>query len=1537
MVPRTRTYVALIVALLMTSPAWAGSGANPQPPPCKDCKASSTFSPNTNVARNQIVAITMPPEPVGPTVEISLQHDPARDWDGIFANQNRDLKHDFHFAIQAAQFSSTGITWDYLDSWDLRIDWDHGGTFDADEVVSTHTGMTYHAVDEPRLWRVFDTQTGQYKTNHPSESVTTLTISARLPTDTAILDAEPRSGAYAYRLQWTGRLSDNSYVASNGYNYGVVYIPTLATFSSKFGKNWFSSYDRHLEATTLAYDGTNHNVVLWVNGSDTALPFLNNTSGALQYVQPNAARGSQYQLRMATGVNLAQCGTLNGNETLWELINYGPGSREYYYPLDSAFPGKLRAIVDKFGYKVVFSYNATTGLLEKITDALCATWYYDYGFIPGDLTIDYYRPGLNPPATSTLQTKFHRDSLGRLDSWIAPAQRATQTATETFSYGNSGTYLQNRITRKTGLDRPDVDYTYNGITGTCQDGYLDNIRLANDNARKTTYDYTQWAETCSDSNDYKPQKRIVTKSPEDNVVGSGRTGRKDYIMGEGWIWKTESTSDASTPKVVTETQFYWRGFSDAYGLFAPAQVITSDASGNILPYAGAQPTRTVYAGTDSWSPHRLANLPESLYDAENRLTTYTYKETLQSGCTPPSGYIYAAADPLVVTDPTGNHVDYAYECTGDAYYPANRPISITDELGKVTTYAYDSTFAYNQVFDTTPPGSNGYIRRHYYLLSETNCSNGQFPGALKQVSDQERTAGQAGNRTVYTYDCTGNVAGVASLDTDLGQTERRKKLYEYDLADNMTKVTEKVLSPYSGSDNVTDYVYDQNARLLQVIERNNSSRYNEYVYDTNKLGLFLQDRRCTPGIPPTCRTYYTYTYDLDGHMKSRTDANGITLYEKYDARGRRVQESNWDPAIYSSCQTAQCWQETYDYTVDSLPRHIFWDYKMPPYSGDVTNDIWYWYDFDEACAPSCAELFSGKLRAVSTKMEAGGQSGQPWRHVVYTYQQGTNTLGLLSKREIWKDADQYWFGGTTATKEDFWVDYTYDARQAPSVLTAHFPASTTEALRYFYRDDGLVASKCEWNGTSCSGWSTGYDYWRNGWLKSITHAKTGMTLPKLIFGQSAGGSVTGTVANGYDLDGNRLRVDEWMNPTTYTNTYTYDGFNRLLNSSLGADSLAVNHTYDAIGNIATRSRNGTTTSYVYDYLNQLQTATTCTPSCSTINYCYDQNGNLVYRGTGTCASTPLFIWDYKNRLIQNNADGLAPKEKLAYDPLGYHRTWERHDNIGGTVRTNFLFDDMHGIAAYDVNGDVMDYDFYGQGSDELVSKWGCTNPPTCSTGTRYDYMADGVGSIVRILNTSAPNPRVYRHEPYGVRTNSSSAYFDRFGFTGREYDAYEGHALLWYRARWYDPEVGRFLSRDPVRSDATRYAYARENPIRFNDPSGLDPTGCGHHCLANCSGQLGSGGGWNEVCWGWIQFEATLAMAQSQAKNSAMDNLKAHNPEGLKGVINGTNCGIVCDEQLDRKRRNLEPKQGQCFLRGDFPPNDPAPPAPPPPPPVDNN
>jgi RHS repeat-associated protein len=97
---------------------------------------------------------------------------------------------------------------------------------------------------------------------------------------------------------------------------------------------------------------------------------------------------------------------------------------------------------------------------------------------------------------------------------------------------------------------------------------------------------------------------------------------------------------------------------------------------------------------------------------------------------------------------------------------------------------------------------------------------------------------------------------------------------------------------------------------------------------------------------------------------------------------------------------------------------------------------------------------------------------------------------------------------------------------------------------------------------------------------------------------------------------------------------------------------------------------------------------------------------------------------------------------------------------------------------------------------------------------------DGLGSITALMNGSGGATGLNRYEPFGELSPGSTGGSSLYQFTGRDQD---GTGLMYYRARYYAPEWGRFISEDPIglAGGLNSYAYAGNNPLKFTDPSGM--------------------------------------------------------------------------------------------------------------------
>jgi RHS repeat-associated protein len=168
--------------------------------------------------------------------------------------------------------------------------------------------------------------------------------------------------------------------------------------------------------------------------------------------------------------------------------------------------------------------------------------------------------------------------------------------------------------------------------------------------------------------------------------------------------------------------------------------------------------------------------------------------------------------------------------------------------------------------------------------------------------------------------------------------------------------------------------------------------------------------------------------------------------------------------------------------------------------------------------------------------------------------------------------------------------------------------------------------------------------------------------------------------------------------------------------------------------------------------------------------------------------------------------------------------------VDGQTTTKYVYDGDHCIAEYDGSGSLLRKYIYGPRVDEPICMI-----ETAGSATYY-YHFDGLGSVVALTNSSGSAVQLYEYSVYGQVAASDPNHPNRFLFTGREFDKDTG--LYYYRARYYNPEIGRFLQTDPIGCAAgiNWYAHCGNNPLMFIDPFGLCRTS--NYCEMNYS-QMG--------------------------------------------------------------------------------------------------
>src|SRR5690348_8334070 len=333
-------------------------------------------------------------------------------------------------------------------------------------------------------------------------------------------------------------------------------------------------------------------------------------------------------------------------------------------------------------------------------------------------------------------------------------------------------------------------------------------------------------------------------------------------------------------------------------------------------------------------------------------------------------------------------------------------------------------------------------------------------------------------------------------------------------------------------------------------------------------------------------------------------------------------------------------------------------------------------------------------------------------------------------------------------------------------------------------------------------------------------------------------SATGSFGFSYDALSRRTQMTR---PNGVTTNYTYDNLSRLLsvlhqlsrstidgatytvdnagNRTAKTDdysSVTSDYTYDALYELTQVTQGGTTTeSYSYDPAGN-RTASLGIPSYTTnssnemtansnASYTYDSNGNTHTKTDST--GTTTYAWDYENRLTTVTLPGSSGTVTFKYDPFG-----RRIEKISPTTTSIFAYDGANLVETTNGSGSEVASYTRTQNIDEPLAM--------DRSGTIDFYEQDGLGSITSLSNAAGALAQTYTYDSFGNTTNSSGSLTNFFRYTGREFDTETG--LYYYRARYYDPVNGRFLSQDPENFTAgpNFYAYAFNSPTLLIDPMG---------------------------------------------------------------------------------------------------------------------
>ncbi|MEU0381008.1 RHS repeat-associated core domain-containing protein [Streptomyces cyaneofuscatus] len=772
-----------------------------------------------------------------------------------------------------------------------------------------------------------------------------------------------------------------------------------------------------------------------------------------------------------------------------------------------------------------------------------------------------------------------------------------------------------------------------------------------------------------------------------------------------------------------------------------------------------------------------------------------------------------------------------------AYDAAHRVREARDNTGRTTSYTYDTAGRLSTVTDPaskvssfTYDGTSNRIKTAEDARGITYMTNSFHPDG--KIKEQVLTEGQkysfeytqtgAGKVTSATVTQPGGSIRRVEFNTD-GYGVKDTQAFGSDLARSITYERgprhriDAIIDPYNRR---TELTYDANGYVTRSKELAGTAQARTSGTTTFD-GPFDQPTTTSDREGNTTR----FTYDPDGNLKTATDPENRTTSFTYMPDGQvetvtdnagAITEYTYNNGDLTSVKDAvgrisrqftdaagrvsaitdparSLTTITYDKlnqpseVIDPLGHSTSFGYDE---NGNLTtltdarNNASTWA-YDNADRPKSAKDplgaqasfeydAAGFLNKVTSRSGLVATTEHDLLGRTKNVKYGVNALGVAESTATYEYDALDLVRKVTDTQAGAQT-FAYDAYERPKTVTG-----PTGAVGYTY--DAMDRRET----MSAGGATTTYGYDRSSILTSLTSQGRQVTFHLDAAGREKSADIPGgfTRTTGIDKTG-AIQSIAYTQGTKSIGQLAYTRDERGLQTGL-------------TGSLANVALPAAETGAVFGQDNRITTY-------GGRSFTYDADGQLKNDGLRT------YTWNARGQLTGLNRSGQS--STFGYDPLD-----TRNSKTITGAQTKFLTDGSNPAVEKDSSGSTK-ATVAMSGLDEFLTR-------TEGTKTQV-YLTDALGSVLGLADPDGTIATKYTYDPNGQPTTSGAASSNPYTFTGRESD---GTGLLYYRARYYDPQTGRFISQDPIgqAGGINLYQYALSSPTTYTDPTGNNPliAGC---------------------------------------------------------------------------------------------------------------